>query len=120
MQERRRYVRLNIPLELSYTLKGKEKIWHKTITKNISPIGARFTINQPLPKGTVLDIEVKIPTRSEPIPAQAKLVWSKEEVGQEKDVYDAGFELIHVSEDGKNAFFQYLCNLMYDQLKRID
>ena len=121
MQERRRYVRLNIPLEVSYTIQGKEGKEYKAITKNISPNGARFSIEEELPKGAILNIGIKIPTRPDFIPIKARVVWSKKEVEleQEKDIYDAGFEFIQISEEDKSIFFQYLCNLMYDQLKKI-
>jgi len=119
MQERRRYARLNIPLEVRYAFQGKEDVRHKTVTKNISPNGARFTIKEELSKGAVLELTVKIPTKSKPIPIKAKVAWSRKETGQGKDTYDAGFEFIEISEEDKGAFFQYLCNFMYDQIKKV-
>lgn len=121
MQEKRRYVRLNIPLEVSYLIKGKEAAPHKSITKNISPNGARFTVEEELSAGTVLNIDIKIPTKNEPIPIKAKIVWSKKESEQQgKEIYDAGFEFIQIPEQNKQEFFQYLCNLMYNQLKSFE
>ena len=120
MQERRKYVRLNIPLEVNYTLAGKASQQLKSVTKNVSPNGARFTIEGQLPKGATLDITIKIPTNPTPIPIKAKVVWSKKETEQEKDIYDVGFEFTQIPEESKSVFFQYLCNLMYDQLKKFD
>ena len=120
MQERRKYVRLNIPLEVSYSLQGKEDTRYKSITKNISAGGARFAIEEELPKGAVLNLNIKIPIKSEPIPIKAKIVWTKKESGQGKNIYDTGLEFIHIPEESKGDFFQYLCNLMYDQLKKIE
>ncbi len=117
MKERRKYVRLNIPLQVSYVIKGKEDVTHNSIVKNISPGGARFAIGQELPKGTILDIEVKIPASPQPIPIKAKVIWSKKELAGKEGSFDAGFEFIQVSEASKNLFFQYLCNLMCDQMK---
>ena len=119
MIERRRYVRLNISLEVSYMIQGEDDAAHKSITKNVSANGARFVIQKDLPKGTVLDLEVKLPIQSDPIPIRAKVVWSKQEAEQEKSSYDAGFEFIQIPERDKNIFFQYLCNLMYNQFKKI-
>lgn len=120
MQERRRYVRLNVPLEVNYSLEGKEGKLLKSITKNVSPNGARFEIEKELPKGAILDIAIKIPTSPEPIPIKAKIVWTRKEATEERDSYDAGFEFMQIPEDSKSAFFQYLCNLMYDQLKKFE
>lgn len=120
MQERRRYVRLNIPLQVGYIIQGKKGTRGNSITKNISPNGARFVIEKELPKGTIVDIDIKIPAKPEPIPIKAKVVWSKKEAVQGKDIYDAGFEFVQIPEESKQVFFQYLCNLMYDQLKKFD
>ena len=119
MQERRKYVRLNIALEVGYAIKGEDVTAYKSITKNISPNGARFTIEKKLPKGTILDLEIKIPSISDPIPIKAKIIWSQKDAVQQKDIYDAGFEFVHIPEQSKDIFFQYLCNLMYEQLKKM-
>ncbi len=117
MQERRRYVRLNMPLEVRYSIQGEKGSAYKSFTKNISPNGVRFAVEKELPAGTILDINIIIPTKSDPIPIKAKIIWSKKGVEQEKDVYDAGFEFVNIPEQSKKEFFQYLCNLMYNQLK---
>jgi len=121
MQERRKYARLNIPLEVSCLLNGEGGLQCKTVTKDISPNGARLSIDKELTPGSTLDLEVKIPVKEEPIPIKAKVVWSKKDAtsAADKDAYDAGLEFVQIPDDSKNAFFQYLCNLMYDQLKRI-
>ena len=115
MQERRRYVRLNIPLEISYLTKGKGGTPLKAVTKNISPNGAMFTLEKKLPQGAIIDIEIKIPTQAESIPIKAKIAWSK----KENSHYEAGFEFVQIPEESKKIFFQYLCNFMYDQLKKV-
>lgn len=119
MQERRKYVRLNIPLEVNYTIQGKEGVSYQSITKNISPNGARFSIEQELPKGSVLDINIKIPEQADSIPIKARIVWIKKESDVEPGAYDTGFEFIKIPEKSKQKFFQYLCNFMYDQFKKI-
>ena len=119
MQERRKYARLTVPLEVNYTIEGKEGAEHKTVAKNISPNGAMLNIKGELPKGAVLDLEIKIPDSPKPIPIKARVVWFKKGVQEGKDAYSAGLEFVQIPEESKNTFFQYLCNLMYDQLKRI-
>lgn len=118
MQERRKYVRLNIPLEINYSIQGKGGQWRKTITKNISPNGARFSIEEALSKGAVLELKIKIPPEDKSIPVKAKIVWIEKDLGQEGNVYDTGLEFVQFSEEDKAAFFQYFYNLMYDQFKK--
>ncbi len=119
MQERRKYVRLNIPLKISYNIPGKEDVELKSITKNISPNGARFALEERLPKGAIVNINVKIPMVDKPIPIKARIAWSNKEANNEKNLYDTGFEFVQLPEESEKIFFQYLCNLMYDQLKKI-
>ncbi len=85
MQEIRRYVCLRIPLEVSYNIRGREDTHWKAITKNISAGGARFIINEELPKDTVLNLDIKIPIKPKLIPVKAKVVWSKKEITQGKN-----------------------------------
>lgn len=116
MQERRKYVRMTIPLEISYTIEGKEASPRKSTTKDISPDGVSFPIKEEIPKGSLLNINVKIPTRPEAVAIKAKVVWYEEG----KDSYIVGLEFIHISEEAKQDFLQYLCNLMYSQLKNLN
>ena len=120
MYEKRRYVRLNIPLEVSYIIRGREGKRYKSITKNISPKGAELVLEEELPKGTILDLAIKIPENEETVPIKAKVVWSKKDSEHKQGIYNAGFEFIEVGEKSKKIFFQYLCDLMYDQLKRYE
>jgi c-di-GMP-binding flagellar brake protein YcgR len=119
MQERRKYARLDIPLEITYSIQGKSGSKYKTIIKNISPGGVSFVLKEDLPKGAVLNISLKLPTRPEPIPIKAKLVWSRKGNDAKENSYNAGFEFIRIPEESKTEFFQYLCNLMYDQLRKL-
>ncbi len=119
MQERRKYARLTVPLEVNYSIEGKDNAQYKTVAKNISPNGAMLSMEGELPKGAILDLEIKIPDSPKPIPVKVRVVWSKEESREGKKTYHAGLEFIEIPEESKNTFFQYLCNLMYDQLKRI-
>ena len=80
MQERRRYVRLNIALEVIYSILGKEDNRYKSITKNISAGGVRFNTEKEAPKGAAFLLEIKIPNATEVIPIKAKIVWAKKEV----------------------------------------
>ena len=119
MQERRRYVRLNIALEITYSLPGAAEIQYKTFTKDISPNGARFTIEKEMPKGSVVDLKIKIPTADQIIPVKAKIVWFRKDSQADKNTYDCGLEFISIPQDSTTIFFQYLCSLMYEQLKEL-
>ncbi|UCB56531.1 MAG: PilZ domain-containing protein [Candidatus Omnitrophota bacterium] len=116
MRERRKYVRMTTPLEVSYTVEGKEALPQKSTTKDISPDGVSFPVKEEIPKGSLLNINVKIPTRSDAVAIKAKVVWC----GEGKDSCVVGLEFIHISEEAKQDFLQYLCNLMYSQLKNLN
>ena len=119
MQERRKYVRLSIPLEINFSVEGQPNSRHQSIAKNISPNGIRFITDQNLSLGQTLDLDIKIPAKGESVPLKAKVVWAgaaKAEKG--KGAFEVGLEFIQIADDRKSDFYQYLCNLMYDQLKR--
>ena len=119
MQERRRFVRLNIPLEVDYQIAGRQDGFARSVTKDISPNGARFLVKEELPKGSILLICLKLPPALEVIQIKARAVWSKKEGVEQQHIFDTGFEFVEISEKDKKLFFQYMCNLMYNQLKHV-
>lgn len=102
MQERRKYV-LKHSFRSSYSIQERQGLCFKTITKNISPSGARFTTREALPKDTILDIAIKIPTETKLI--KAKIVWSSEKSEPGKKLHDSGCEFIQIPEKSKQVFF---------------
>lgn len=111
VEEKRRYLRLNVPIEIEYILPGSDKIY-KAVTKDISAIGLRFATQSELPKDTALELKLKLPNIPNPIHANGRIAWLKK-LDSKEEPFSIGVEFIKIEEDNKNTFLKYLCDLIY-------
>ncbi|HPM43628.1 MAG TPA: PilZ domain-containing protein [Candidatus Omnitrophota bacterium] len=111
--ERRRYVRLETPITISYVLPEGESILH-TSTKNISADGMRFqTFDKALVEGDLVSLNLHIPEAVNPVHAKAAVIWKKRISLEDGAPYDVGLEFTEIEEDNKNTFLRFLCDIMY-------
>jgi Tfp pilus assembly protein PilZ len=112
IEEKRRYLRLNIPLEIEYILGDSDKV-RKAVTKDISAFGIRFATTDRLETGSNLEVALKIPNVPNPVHASGKIAWSKKASAEGNSPFDVGIEFVKIEEDNKNTFLKYLCDLIY-------
>ncbi len=111
--ERRRYVRLQTPINISYTVPETGNTLN-TSTKNISADGIRFeTLNKAIKESDILELKMVIQTAPNPVHAKAKIIWKKKISLEDAAPYDCGLEFIEIEEDNKNTFLKFLCDLIY-------
>ena len=110
LPERRRFVRIDVPLRLLVELGGKIV---EVQTKNISPVGIRFQISKELDIVTNLKLRLFIPILEKPIDLVAKIIWQSKISLEDNSPFDVGVEIIDICEENKNIFLKYLCDLLY-------
>ncbi|MEI6862793.1 MAG: PilZ domain-containing protein [Candidatus Omnitrophota bacterium] len=111
--ERRRYIRLNTPVEIAYFSGNGQKV-SKAVTTNISADGLRFqTDDRDIHEGDSLELKLSMIGAANPIHARAKVVWEKRVSLEDKSPLDVGLEFTDIEEDNKNTFLKNLCDLMY-------
>lgn len=112
-RERRRYVRLKTPVELSY-FSGDGKRVTKSVADNISADGLRFqTEDKGINEGDSLELKLSIVGAANPVHAKAKVVWKKRISLEDGSPFDVGLEFTAIEEDNKNTFLKNLCDMMY-------
>jgi len=112
--ERRRYVRLQTPIDISYTVPETGNILNAS-TKNISADGMRFeTNNKTIKVSDITEIKMLIPKAPNPVHAKAKVIWKKKMSLEDAAPFDCGLEFTEIEEDNKNTFLKFLCDLIYD------
>jgi len=109
--ERRRFVRINVPLKLMIK-SGKRR--EKGITKNISPVGLRFETSKKLEDSGKVELVLYLPSMVNPIAFKARVVWQKKKSLEDKAPYDVGVEIVSIDDNDKNVFLKYLCDLFYN------
>lgn len=111
--ERRRYVRLETPIDISYTAPETGKVLNAN-TKNISADGMRFeTLDSVIKESDLLEIKMVIRDAPSPVHAKARVIWKKKISLEDAAPYDCGLEFAEIEEDNKNTFLKFLCDLIY-------
>jgi c-di-GMP-binding flagellar brake protein YcgR len=112
--ERRRYVRLQTPITVAYTVPETSNVL-TTSTKNISADGMRFeTNNKAIQESDILELKMVIPGAPNPVHANAKVIWKKKMSLEDAAPFDCGIEFTQIEEDNKNTFLKFLCDLIYE------
>ncbi len=100
-KERRKYFRLNAYHLLKYKIAGKsDALEVLAFVKDISAGGVRFHVQEKLPLGTVIELEINFPGYPEAVRAKAKVVRVTQLKGC--DECAVGAEFIDISESAKN------------------
>jgi len=107
MEEKRKYIRIEAPIVVTYKLSGKAPITKKTITKNFSEGGIRFPAYEKLKTGTPLQLLIETPFDTIPISATGQIVWTKAlSVAEGREIYDVGVKFTQMQSFDKRRMTQ--------------
>lgn len=91
MQEKRKYIRIEAPVVVTYKLGGITPVTKKTITKNFSEGGIRFPVYEKIKLGAPLELYIETPFDTMPIAAKGQVVWINALSTKEgREIYDVG------------------------------
>jgi len=113
VSEKRRFARLNILTDITYTrssISDKEKL---SLTRNISEGGICFIAYEKLDQDEVLDVNIFIPDHKNPVAATGKVAWVSEFVigDPSKGVrYDVGFEFLKIADNDRKELDKCVVN----------
>jgi len=111
--ERRRSIRLETPIDISYNSPSDTRI-HNVTTKNISADGLRFqTHDKGLTEADAIEMKLTIPGAPNPVHAKGAIMWKKKISLEDSSPFDFGVEFIEIEEDNKNTFLKFFCDLLY-------
>ncbi len=117
-EERRRLIRLEVPIELKYIVEDDPSQTRiRAATKDLSCDGLRFISEHKIDKGSMLDINLAIPSANNPVHIKGKVIWSKKISEDDAAPFEVGVESVRIEEDNKNTFLKYLCDLIYNETK---
>lgn len=111
MEERRKFVRLDTRLEVSYTVLPAEQA-KRTLTKDIGGGGVCLFADKPLPAGTRLQVAMRLPEREAPVHFTGEVVWSEqyEVIGKEERqrAVEIGVRFLEIAPKDLEAVFQHV------------
>jgi c-di-GMP-binding flagellar brake protein YcgR len=111
MEERRRFVRLDTRLDVTYTVLPTAQAQHAT-TKDISGGGICLFSDRVLQPGDRLQVAMKLPDREQPVNFIAEVVWSEPyEVigkgGRQRSV-EVGVRFLEIAPNDQAAVMQHV------------
>lgn len=116
MEERRRFMRFEIPLGIKYRIPEKS-IDALSQGKDFSRNGIGLYLDKMIPKGTTVELEINIPGEAAPIFVTGKVAWIKEAVQRGGEI-GAGLELINISSFDKSRILEYVYNQWYKTIEK--
>ena len=116
IEERRKFIRLEVPVELKYIIKDGN-LRKDVTTKDLSCDGLRFISDEGLEEGSILELNLSIPSANNPVHINGKVVWVRKLSLEDGSPFEVGIEFLQIEEDNKNTFLKYLCDLIYNQTK---
>lgn len=111
MEERRRFVRLDTRLEVSYSVlpSGGPR---QTVSKDISGGGICLFADRVLPLGTRMQVEMRLPGREQPVHFTAEVMWSEqyEVIGrtQRDRAVEVGVRFVEIAPQDREAILQHV------------
>ncbi len=119
VEERRKFIRLGVPVGLKYIVAGESQRQEGT-THDISCEGLRFTTDIEIKEGDGLEINLDVPNANNPVHIKGKVVWTKRVSTEDSSPKEVGVEFAEIEEDNKNTFLKFLCDLIYSQTKKME
>ena len=111
MEERRKFVRLDTRLDVTYTIvqSGQTK---QAVTKDIGGGGICLFTEQILPPGTRLQVAMKLPNAEQPVHFIGEIVWSEpyEVIGKavRRRAVEAGVRFVEIAPKDQASVMQHV------------
>jgi c-di-GMP-binding flagellar brake protein YcgR len=111
MEERRRFVRLETRVDVTYIVLPSGRA-QQTASKDISGEGSCFLTEKPLTPGTSLQVALKLPGREHPVNFTGEVVWSQpyEVIGKtdRQHAVETGVRFAEIAPQDQEAVMQHV------------
>jgi len=118
IQERRKYPRFELTLEVKYRIISIEEAFRFNQTKNISAEGVCFESIEHLKSGVYVEMEVDLKDDKPPVSMVGEIKWSAETrptATRDKKYYN-GVKIISMPAADEARFLKYYCDRMVEKL----
>jgi len=113
--ERRRFPRLNLSVDIEYSVIGKKQSSRSEgVTKNISPGGICVIVYEKIDIGDTLSLVINLPGGERPIQTEGRVVWLGDFIlsDEKRSSWDAGVEFTGISEEDSQRLSKYVFTLI--------
>jgi len=125
--EKRKYARLELMSRVNFSVveigaePGPAKRF-RAVGKNIGVEGLLLTADKELEKGMLLDLEIFLPNKTDPVYIEGEVRWCRPSAVQKtkKTAYDAGIKFLTINKSHVLMLIKYVCgSLAADDAKKL-
>ncbi len=108
--EKRIYKRLNVNVPITYKRINRAEMRKRVVTQDISGGGTRLIafFEDKIQVGDMLELQIFLPTISEPIKAEGKVVWIRDYQDSIRRGYEVGIEYYAISNADRVAIAKFI------------
>lgn len=113
IEERRKFIRLNINVEIKYALISNATAERVAQTKDIGAGGICILADEPMKKGDILEINFLLPEVPPNVHAKGRVAWVKpfSIAGDKNTRYDTGIEFTDITDEDRKRINRYVFSL---------
>ena len=108
MEEKRKFVRLEAPIQVKYRISAKSNTQNKSLGKDISVSGVRMLVGEKMIPGTQLDLEINIPEYDKIIFATGEIVWQEETLIKQEVTHETGLKFVKIASEDQDKIGKYI------------
>ncbi len=117
MEERRKFLRFNVPLRVELSLEGTFTFFSRGEALDFSREGLKIVIpSAKILKDNPVELKVYLPNRPAPVSFKASVVWIKDK----DDGSELGIKITDISSKEKSELLEYVYNVWKENMKESD
>lgn len=112
-EERRKFIRLNINVQVNYSLLDGKDVKRIATTRDIGAGGIRLFVDGQIKRGDVIKLEFLLPESPPQVFATGRIVWVKpfSIEGDKTTRFDAGIEFLDINPQDRERINKYVFSL---------
>ncbi len=118
MEERRKFVRLDTTVKISYKVLLPTDDQNHTNSRDISAGGVKIEVKEQLKPNTILWLEINLPTEADPLQAKGEVVWQEKINTAENNRYEMGIKFIEMDLNDRHRLNKYLFNMLHSKFEQ--
>ena len=120
--DRRKYIRFDLETKVNFKVKKEDNVYSEEAsaeTRNLSAEGLCFVSDKNVLPGSILKMTITIPSQSQPVHLEGKVMWSEYLKGSEgEELFEIGVKLFTIDKSDEGRFLGYVCYKMVQALNR--
>ena len=117
MEEKRKFVRLESPIGITYRILTNPPIENQSVSKNISGGGIRVILKEKMLPDSALEVKINISENDTAVSALGEIVWQEEMVMGTDVCYETGIKFTKIAAEDRDKITHYIYKVLSKRIK---